>query len=167
MYLKLVSSGEQVLPSVDLLPGRAAVRDPSCARPLLTVEYKPEISEQIEITCVARTKVVLIQREGSDAFEVLTRGHITRLCIGDEVVIVDKQPVDSPYELPDDPQVSYILAVSNEVCEGEPQSASKCASLCPSAHATPRFCAKGPQTWDRVPSRGLDRGIKNGPRMMR
>ena len=31
----------------------------------------------------------------------------------------------------------------------------------------PWLCHGCPQTWDRVPSRGLDRGIKNGPRMMR
>jgi hypothetical protein len=143
MYLKLVSSGSQLLPSVDLLPGRAAVRDhdPSSARPFLTVEYKPEISQQVEITCVARTKVVLVQREGSDDFEVLARGHITHLRIGDEITVVDKRPPDSPYQLPDEPQVSYILAVSNEVRHAQPSMQEQHR---PERHSPSHHCLQAP-----------------------
>ncbi|KIZ06101.1 hypothetical protein MNEG_1856 [Monoraphidium neglectum] len=83
------------------------------------------------LTCLSRTKALLVQQEGAEGVNVLLKGSACVLAIGDEVVVMDRAALAGaapPGELPEDAALAFMLA------EAPPGSAAAAAAAAAGGH---------------------------------
>lgn len=128
----LLSSGTCALPAYELGNPVSIKDQKNCLAALIETTS----NGSAVLTCLSRTKVLLVQTETHPEPLILLKGSRCSLNIGDEIIFCDKQEAAARTHVLENPQFAYLLAEANrqvtEVCTVCNPSACMHATSCKS-----------------------------------